>query len=164
MRGVLAEKVERDFMITEVKSKHRINFFTVPLLILILLACKRDLVDDPIPFVPFSDIVINLTLPAYTSLTNPGGYVYVNNGGVRGIILYRKSASLFLAFERNCSFQPSDACATVDAYTLNMKDSCCGSMFNYDGNPVGGPAWRPLQQYRTSLSGNILTITDEIIN
>ena len=131
--------------------------------LLIIVSCSQDLVDDPIPFQPFSDIVINLSLPEYVNLSTDGGYVYMNSGGVRGIILYRKTSSTYLAFERNCSFQPTDACATVDADILFMKDACCGSTFNYNGDPTGGLAWRPLQQYKTSLSGNTLTITDTVL-
>lgn len=132
------------------------------ILLLMIMSCSQDLVDDPIPFQPFSDVIINLNLPAYTNLMTDGGNVYIN-GGVRGIILYRKSSSIYLAFERNCSFQPNNACATVDAQPLFMKDSCCGSTFNYNGDPTGGLAWRPLQQYKTSLSGNTLTITDTVL-
>lgn len=133
------------------------------ILLLIIVSCSQDLVDDPIPFQPFSDIVINLSLPEYVNLSTDGGYVYMNSGGVRGIILYRKTSSTYLAFERNCSFQPNDACATVDALALFMQDACCGSTFNYNGDPTGGLAWRPLQQYKTSLSGNTLTITDTVL-
>lgn len=131
---------------------------------LFLFSCSPDLVDDPIPFQPFPDI--DIILSNYPSLATDGGYILINDGGVRGIILYRKNSTAYLAFERNCSFQPTDACATVDVHssTLFMQDACCGSSFNFDdGIPRGGPAWRPLQQYRTSLSGNTLTIIDEVI-
>lgn len=72
-----------------------------------------------------------------------------------------------MAYERNCSFRPNEACATVDAHSsgLFMIDSCCNSNFSFtDGSPTGGPAWRPLNRYRTQLSGITLTITDEVIN
>jgi hypothetical protein len=106
---------------------------------------------------------MNLSLPQYASLSTVGGFTYVS-GGVRGLIIYRKDSNIYLAFERNCSFQPTDACATVEALQLYMQDACCGSTFNYSGTPTGGLAWRPLQQYATSLSGTILTITDTIVN
>ena len=134
------------------------------LLFLFLFSCSPDLVDDPIPFQPFPDIEI--VLSNYPALSSDGGFVMVNDGGVRGIILYRKSSISYLAFERNCSFQPNDACATIEVHssTLFMQDACCGSSFNFDGTPTGGPAWRPLRQYETSLSGNALTITDTIVD
>lgn len=125
--------------------------------------------DDPIPYIPFDDIVINLTLPQYISLKNVGGYYELtgNDQGVRGIIIYRKSASVYLAYEKNCSFRPNEACATVDVdgSTLYMTDTCCGSSFSFsDGSPISGPAWRPLRQYLTFLNGFELTITDEIVD
>jgi len=141
------------------------NFFKKRLLLLLfLISCSPDLVDDPIPFLPFPDI--NIVLPNYAALSSDGGYILINDGGVRGIILYRKNASTYLAFERNCSYKPNDACATVEVHssTLFMNDTCCGSSFSFEGIPTGGPAWRPLQQYRISLSGSSLTITDEIVN
>jgi nitrite reductase/ring-hydroxylating ferredoxin subunit len=121
--------------------------------------------DDAIPFVPFSSIFINLNLPKYVTLKSDGGHVPID-GGVRGIILYRKSASEYLAYEQNCSYQPNSACATVtvNASNLFMEDNCCNSTFNFsNGSPSGGPAWRPLRRYRTSLDGSELSITDDII-
>jgi len=137
------------------------------LILLSLVACSRDLSDDPIPIIPFADVVINLGLPDYFSLQTDGGFKELNTGGVRGIILYRVNSSTYFAYERNCSFRPNEACATVNVHSsgLFMTDPCCNSSFNFsDGNPTGGPAWRPLQRYRTQLSGSTLTISDEIIN
>jgi hypothetical protein len=163
MQDIMERRAAKDFMITQlrVNTKRIFALFAGP--IFLIGSCSPDLSDSPIPFVPFDDISINLTLPAYSNLLSDGGTVYVD-GGVRGIILHRINSSTYMAFERNCSFQPEDACATVDAQTLDMKDSCCGSIFSYaDGRPTSGPAWRPLQQYQASLSGNTLTITDTVV-
>ncbi len=138
----------------------------VLVLIVFISACSPQRSDDPVPFFPFLDIVINLNFPEFISLRSDGGYVQVN-GGVRGIIVYRANSSTYLAYERNCSFRPNEACATVNIHTsgLFMIDPCCNSNFNFsDGNPSGGPAWRPLAQYRTQLSGLTLTISSEVIN
>lgn len=133
----------------------------------LLLACKSQLSDDEIPLVPFEPIVLNIALPSYSTLQSIGGHKELSSGGTRGIILYRLNASTILAFERNCSFRPQDACATVNVHPsgLYMNDACCGSTFRFDnGNPSGGSAWRPLVQYSTTLIGNTLTITDQPIN
>ena len=135
--------------------------------LLLLYACSADPIDDPIPFVSFQDITINLSLPEYFSLQQDKGFKLLNNGGVRGIILYRQSSSSYIAYERNCSFHPNDACATVDIHSsgLFMNDPCCSSSFDFvTGNPTGGPAWRPLRRYRTSYLNNTLTVSDEIVN
>ncbi len=135
-------------------------------LLVVISACNPDRSDDPIPITAFTDIVINIGLPAYFSLQIDGGYKEIS-GGVRGIIIYRKNSTTYLAYERNCSYRPNEACATVDVHSsgLFMIDTCCNSSFGFDmGSPQGGPATRPLLQYRTQLLGSTLTITDEVIN
>lgn len=146
-----------------------IRISKVILLSFFIFSCDPNLVDDPIPVVSFDEIVINLSFPAFIGLNREGGYKDISDlgGGVRGIILYRISSTAFVAYEKNCSYTPNEACATVEAHSsgLFMIDPCCTSTFNFsDGLPTGGPAWRPLRQYRTQLTGNVLAITDEIIN
>jgi hypothetical protein len=155
----MVKKAERVFMIIRSEAPQILRVITFTFLI---FSCSPDLVDDPIPFESFPDIII--TTSNHAPLNIDGGYIAIT-GGVRGIILYRKNSTTYLAFERNCSFQPNDACATVDVHvsTLFMQDACCTSSFNFEGMPTGGPAWRPLQQYHVSLAGNTLTITDEIV-
>lgn len=134
---------------------------------LFIASCEPQLVDEPIPFVAFNDIVLDINFPENNALRNPGGFRALPRGGVRGIILYRTQASRFAAFERNCSFRPQDACSTVEPHVagLFMQCNCCNSTFDFEtGNPTGGPAWRPLLQYRVQQAGSVITITDEVIN
>jgi hypothetical protein len=133
---------------------------------LTIASCKPDYSDDEIPYVPFADIVINLNLPENYALQSAGGFKLVNDGGVKGIILYHYSGETYYAFERNCSYHPNDACSTVDVDVsgLRLVDSCCGSIFDFEGKPVNGPAWRPLRRYVTHASIGQVTITDEIVN
>jgi len=131
------------------------------------LSCERELFDQPIPDAVFPDIVIDLSFPEYVRLLTDGGTFQITNKGVRGIIIYRKSAGNFIAYEKNCSFHPADACATVevDASNLFLIDFCCGSTFSLDeGLPTGGPAWRPLRRYRTTVQGFLLIISSESLN
>ena len=134
--------------------------------ICLLDGCSPDLSDDNIPPANFPDIVINLTLPANASLAPQGGFKEIGNGGVRGIIVYNEGGGIYNAFERNCSYHPNDACATVnvDNSSLFMIDPCCGSTFDFStGNPIGGVAWRPLRKYETLVNGLELTITENIV-
>lgn len=150
--------------------KKRINVILSLFLGLIILSqigsCTPDLGDDAIPYTPFADIVIQLNLPTYSKwLSTDGGSLELPDGGVRGIIIYRLNSSTYIAFERNCSYHPNDACATVDIHSsrLYMTDACCQSNFRFpDGEPYGGIAWRPLRQYVTYLNGNALTITSDV--
>ena len=131
------------------------------------ISCQSDQSDDPIPFVAFADFTANLTAPEYQSLMLNGGFKEINSIGVRGVIVYRQDAVTYLAYERNCSYHPNEACATVNIHAslLFMVDPCCNSSFSFtDGSPTGGIAWRPLRRYKTELIGNQLTITDTVIN
>jgi hypothetical protein len=136
-------------------------------LVILLLSCQPDMSDDPIPLISFPDFVANLLAPEYQSLSVVGGYKEINSIGVRGVIVYRLNASTYLAYERNCSFRPNEACATVNVHTssLYLIDPCCNSSFSFDnGAPTGGVASRPLRQYATELVGTQLTITDDALN
>lgn len=133
-----------------------------------IFSCSPDLRDAAIPFKPFSPLVLNLNLPENIALKTDGGIRVLSNSeaGFQGVIVYRKNTTTYIAYERNCSYHPNDACATVDVHSsrLYMQDPCCGSTFRLDtGDPTGGPAWRPLRQYETHLSGSDLTITDVVI-
>jgi nitrite reductase/ring-hydroxylating ferredoxin subunit len=122
--------------------------------------------DEPIPFASFTDITVNLTFPEFSALRSDGGFVEID-GGVRGIIVYRIDAGTFMAYERNCPYRATEACAQIDVdlSKIFLTDRCCGSNFNFaDGFPTNGPASRPLRRYRTSVSGSTVTITDEIAN
>ena len=123
--------------------------------------CEPQFYEEPIPYVPV-DFEISLNDPKLADL-NIRKYAYINTEGVRGIILYKKSYHEYLAFERNCSFTPTEACATVDVHASGqyMIDTCCGSVFDFNGDPIGGPAYRPLLQYTIAQNGNILHIYNE---
>ncbi|MBI3219016.1 MAG: hypothetical protein HYZ44_05865 [Bacteroidetes bacterium] len=108
----------------------------------------------------FAPININLSYPQYQRLKLDGGYQYIDDGGMQGIILYRQDESTYIAYERLCSLDGEPA-VSVDGSGLFMKG--CNSTYSFsDGYPTGGPATRPLMKYRTSLTGNTLVITDEL--
>jgi hypothetical protein len=138
------------------------------IIVLVFLAsCSPDLSDDAIPMSHFPDIIINLSLPSNIVLAAKGGYKAIDDGGVRGIIVYCEDVGIYHAYERNCSYSPNEACATVDvdASKLFLIDHCCGSSFDFrSGEPIGGVAWRPLRKYQAIANGSELVITEIIVN
>jgi hypothetical protein len=123
------------------------------------------------PLIPYAPVNLSLSLASqeYAALRFDNGAVTLpvkgpaGNGGVKGVIVVRQSAGIFLAFERNCPYQPYDACATVSLdrnSKLFMRDSCCTSQFDFKGQVTGGPAPLPLKQYSVSTQGNLLSITN----
>ncbi|MFH0865281.1 MAG: hypothetical protein V1904_03755 [Bacteroidota bacterium] len=120
-------------------------------------SCKKD--EDEIPNA-YVNFYIDVTSTQYIGLNNIGGYVYVT-GGVRGIIIYRSSVDEFMAYERNCPYQPSNSCALVevDNSAVIAVDSCCGSQFLLpDGSIIQGPATTMLKQYQAAFDGTILHV------
>ena len=106
------------------------------------------------------DISLYANNPSFFNLNAIGGYVNIT-GGVRGILVYRKTSSDFMAYDRNCTYQSTQLCATVsvDATHILAGDSCCGSKYSiYDGTVTHGPATLPLKQYQTTWDGTTLHI------
>jgi|SRR3954470_1664287 hypothetical protein len=127
-------------------------------LLLLPIGCKKE-AHSTIPEVNV-DVYIYTNNPSYISISVVGGWAYVN-GGVRGILVYRKSANEFMTFERNCTYQSTDACAiiTVDQNAIMATDTCCNSQFLLtDGSVVRAPAGLPLKQYRNTYDGSVLHI------
>jgi nitrite reductase/ring-hydroxylating ferredoxin subunit len=133
-------------------SKVHIFLITI-LLIGINDSCRKK--DDLVP-----NVAVNFTIflsdPEFATLQTIGNYVFVT-GGVSGVVIYRYSQTEFVAFDRCCSYKPSDRCAVLPdtTNTLFLKCPCCNSKFSFiDGSVQSGPAERPLTTYETAFDGN----------
>lgn len=151
----MAVKADRVFTSTMPKL-----FITCMLSALLLLGACGD--EVPVVDIPQAlvNVQINLNNFQYQALQVNGGWVY-EPGGVRGLIIYRQSATIYRAFERNCTFEPRNTCARVevDPSNLFMVDPCCSSTFSFpEGIPTGGPAPAPLREYNTILDGTFLFV------
>jgi nitrite reductase/ring-hydroxylating ferredoxin subunit len=132
--------------------------FLVTLLI-IPFSCKKEEVKTPIPYASV-DIYIYTSNPSFISISAIGGWTYVS-GGVRGILIYRKTNTEFMCYDRNCTYQPENACSTVvvDKSNIVAKDTCCHSEFLMtDGSVLKAPASTPLKVYQNTFDGNVLHI------
>ena len=110
--------------------------------------------DNPVPSVAV-DFTLYLNQPGFNALNAVGGWVYVT-GGSRGIIVYRLNIDTFMAFDRNCTYNPasSNARVSVDNTGLFAVDTSCGSKFVLiDGSVSQGPATIGLRQYHADYDG-----------
>ena len=99
------------------------------------------------------NITLDLTLPANAALANPGGYIYTG-----AIIVAKTIAGNFIAVSKVCTHQG----ATIQYEGTNKRFYCPnhGATFTDTGAFIAGPdSLAALKQYKTTLSGNILTIT-----
>jgi len=113
-----------------------------------LFSCKKKDTQNSIPNVSV-DITIQLALPQYSSLTGIGNSITIS-GGVKGIIVYRKSQDEFQTYERSCPYDPlvNAAIIKVDSSGVLGVDYNCGSKFLLlDGSIVNGPSTRQLKAY-----------------
>ena len=157
MRVILEEKQERDFILM---NKLFAIFVLLGVLSLSLQQCKKN-TDTADFFTPVQvKTQLNLNLPQYIALQSPQGYIYIPEGN-KGTVVYSLPQGGFIAFDRTCSYNPSDACAavTVDSNYVGLRcgkydngfKPCCNSMFDLNsGIATQKPASRPLKQYYTS--------------
>ncbi|MBP5982842.1 MAG: hypothetical protein KA734_03915 [Fluviicola sp.] len=135
-------------------------FVVIATLLLFLPGCSKNK-NHPIASIPF-DFQIDLSLPSYQDLNGVGGWAYVN-GGIKGIIVYRQSTDVFVAWERQSPEDPTNACATGltpnSGNFLQLEDPCSDAVFSlYDGSPIANSDWG-LRQYRADwYGGNILRL------
>lgn len=119
----------------------------------------RDKDDRLVPRIA-TDITLNLNLPEYNTLINPGGWLYLT-GGSRGVIVYRVSNDEFVAFDRHCTYNVPERCrVSMEDTDVTLKDEdCCGSVFDlFTGGVLEGPAQRGLQSFRTFYSSGTNTL------
>ncbi len=112
--------------------------------------------NDAIPDV-YVNIELDLNNPDFFPLQTMGNNVYVT-GGVRGILVYRKSYNEFLAVERCCPHDPEVGKIFIDESGHFAADTIgCGSNFSLliDGMVTKGPSKFPLKRYHTEYLQNL---------
>ena len=127
------------------------------LIICMLISCDNENYNFP-------QVDVNLFLytnnPEFFDVEIPGGWMYLN-GGVGGILLYRKNLDEFIAYDRASTFNPTSKCqVNVDEQdNIIINDPCSESQFLItDGSVIQGPANQPLKRYNTIYDGNNLSI------
>ena len=124
-----------------------------PLLLSTLQSCEdvnNEFNEDTLEF--------NLEQSPFDKLKVVGGSVATqgNSFDSNGILLFRESESIILAFSRRCTH----AGATLNAFS-NGSSRCSshGSEFNLSGEPTKGPASSKLDQYIVEIVSNIIKVS-----
>jgi nitrite reductase/ring-hydroxylating ferredoxin subunit len=142
-----------------------IKFSSVPVLwysvlfLLFIEGCAKETGQPQIPVVPVN-FSIDPNSTQYLELNHPGGSEYLT-GGYRGILVYRISATEFVAFERACpyDFDNPDARIVVDTSMITCYCPVCKSEYILtDGTPFQGPSRYALKQYSTTYDGVLLYV------
>lgn len=124
------------------------------LLSIVFSGCNEH--NDAIPDV-YVNIELDLNNPDFYPLQTVGNHVYIT-GGVKGILVYRKSFDEFLAVERACPHDPDVGKVFTDETGHFAVDTIgCGSTFSLliDGMVTEGPSKFPLKIYHTVFYDNL---------
>jgi len=136
----------------------------------IALSCSKSNGDQYIPVVTVQH-QLDLNDPLYTKLNYNNGYVYLDYDGVKGIIVVN-SGGIIYALERDCPYQPNNACAKVTvenggitircgSYDASKKwVPCCNSQFKLDGTLLQGPSKYSLKRYNVVQDGTVINISN----
>jgi hypothetical protein len=135
-------------------------------LIFLITSCNKksannNLINQPVPSVPVQITIYPNDISNF-SIQAIGGWMYLP-GGIRGIILYRKSQEEFVAIERTSSYSPNNDAAIVKVQSNNftLRDTVSESQWRiFDGTVTKGPAEWPLRLYGTTYDGNVLRIVN----
>ena len=104
------------------------------------------------PVGPSANFTLDLASAAYSVLLNAGRYVYKN-----GVIVANTGQENFVAVSQTCTHQ--GCTVQYDNSTQHFICPCHGGTYDKNGQVLYGPPIYPLKNYKTSLSGNTLTIS-----
>ncbi|MDC1032275.1 Rieske (2Fe-2S) protein [Candidatus Marinimicrobia bacterium] len=131
-----------------------------PLLLSTLQSCEDVNNESNDDFININEdtLEFNLEQSPFDKLKVVGGSVATqgNSFDSNGILLFRQSESIILAFSRRCTH----AGATLNAFS-NGSSRCSshGSEFNLSGEPTKGPASSKLDQYIVEIVSNIIKVS-----
>ncbi len=125
------------------------------------VSCENDTQNDCVPRVSINR-VLNLSLPLYSPLQNPGSWVYVDGegAGTRGLIVINRGGGRYAAYDRNaphmCPTTNSTLVVVDDIKIYCPNDEAEWNL--YTGEPIK-IANRPPTTYLATMNGNNLIIT-----
>jgi hypothetical protein len=138
--------------------------FIIFIFLLVFAACKKkknttNVSEHPVPYVPV-DLTIYPNDPLNFKIQAIGGWMYFN-GGINGLVVYRKSQQEFVVLERTSSYLPDNPYAKVKVMNDNftLRDTISDSRWQMvDGLVSQGPAQWSLRIYGSTYDGNALRI------
>ncbi|HEX7366498.1 MAG TPA: hypothetical protein VF273_05340 [Pelobium sp.] len=134
-------------------------FFSV-IILLSVQSCGKE--EDFLPEVLFT--YQGSLLNELSSLQASAGVVVLprSSGGVAGLVLYKTYSGRIVAYDRCSTVNPEQLNAVTWVQGSNLvEDKASGSLFLLeDGSAYKAPASRPLKEYRVSINGNILTVSN----
>ena len=140
-----------------------IFFLQIIFFIFIFSGCDSE--ETSVSCVPRStiNVQIDMNLPSYNALLNPGGWLYYEGSlsGTRGLIIVNKGNGNYAAYDRNAPhICPTNNSTLVVQNSVTLYCPEDGAKWILTtGQPVEVADRRPITYY-VSLSGSVLMITN----
>jgi hypothetical protein len=138
----------------------RIFFFILLLSAVISPSCESNRGQ----IIPYVKIHVDLDLYAELGSMGIATTRILPNEGYRGIVLYREADLFFHAYDLTCTEYPEHDRAVLRDTIFDGVFKCpkCDSRYVIINGayPDSGPAEFPLVEYRTTIQGNLLLITN----
>ena len=138
------------------------------ILMLLLVSCNTDNTNRN----PFLQEIgfrfdMNLNLPLYSPLANPGSAIYVNTNvqGSRGIFVIHTSFNSFMAWEASCPNHVPNDCSTMQLNGQIVTCSCEDYQYNlftgqFLNRPDDGKRYHDLLFYQATFGGNTVSVSN----
>jgi len=127
----------------------KVNLIFYLFISFLIISCS----DDNNNISPVQDVIVReqLNLNSVEALplkARDGTFIYIN-GGINGIIVYRRATDNYVAFERKSPYRLEDPCGKISVHSslLYMIDSCHNCTFDWQGRPTGGPCKDIMKNY-----------------
>lgn len=129
------------------------------LLGLLMQACNdTPTAADPLPYVYVNETIYMNEIRALGLKSTDGSYLYIN-GGLKGILVYRKAQGVFYAIDRQST--TGRGCAVkVDPTRQFVQDTCSNTQFDFSGQLVSGAPIANLRRYNVNYDGLRIQITN----
>jgi nitrite reductase/ring-hydroxylating ferredoxin subunit len=105
------------------------------------------------------NLTTDLNNPQLINVLTPGGHVELN-GGSKGVLLFNKNGSEFVAFDRMC---PNNDCATAMQFENRLLIcECDDSRYSVDfgGAPQNNNNVCPAIEYQVTRNGSAIRISN----
>lgn len=139
--------------------KHLLFF----LCLIFLTACSRNNSDENCKFLVNASVnaTVNLNLPEYSQLQYTSNSIYLANQGNKGVIVTNVGGG-FRAWDAADPNHEQSTCSILTIKGANAVCSCtdANTYSLFTGGPIGTPLPCGLKEYRVSVSGNSLIITN----
>ncbi len=111
---------------------------------------------------PIVNLNLNLNLPEYNPLKFPGNSVFLNQQGIKGIIIYNVNNTLYTAFDLTDPNHIPNACSRMTVEGV-IATCTCDDENSYDivtGQHQNNTQSYPMLQYRIQRNGDNITVNN----